>query len=181
MNASSPAPESYDNVAVEGARSLVPDVDLEAMSLGLTLIRAANRIQQDLENNVHRPAGVTWAGFRVLFSIAVCGSLLPRDVARLSNVSPPSATSVLNTLEKYGWIRRDPSEKDGRAKVCALTPRGLEVVRDLLGRNNRRESQWRTALTGEELRSTVANLQKLLAHHPGEPDPIPAESPRKLR
>ncbi|MEF2978547.1 MarR family winged helix-turn-helix transcriptional regulator [Subtercola sp. YIM 133946] len=173
--------EGYNDLARVAARRMFPGVDLDAMELGFNLIRAANKLQQDLENHVHRPAGVTWAAFRVLFTIGVSGEISPHQIARLSSISPASATSVLNTLEKYGYIHRVPHSEDGRSKVCTLTERGAEVVAQLFERNNHREAEWRAALTDHELRETAHGLKKLIAYHPADPDPDQATAWEKIR
>ncbi len=49
-------------------------VSLAAMELSFNLIRAANRLQRDLEINVYRPAGMTLAAFRLLVTIRKEGS-----------------------------------------------------------------------------------------------------------
>jgi DNA-binding MarR family transcriptional regulator len=167
----------YESLAHAAVRALSPDHDIEAMSVVFNLIRAANRVQQDLETNVQRPAGLTFAAFRILFTVHAAGPLAPRQLAHLSSVSPASISSVLNTLERNGLVTRSPSDTDGRSILVALTDKGLEVVATLYARNNQREIAWTGALTAAEKRTFVRLVHKLLTHHPTPP---PETGPRLI-
>ncbi|HTW12782.1 MAG TPA: MarR family transcriptional regulator, partial [Solirubrobacteraceae bacterium] len=128
------------------------------------------RILQDLETNVHRPAGVTWAAFRALFTVAAVGPIAPAQLASLTSVSPASISSVLNTLERNKLVQRKPSAADGRSVLVNLTPKGRRAVRELVVRNNTREVAWMAALSDSERKALARLLHKLLAHRPAAPD-----------
>jgi DNA-binding MarR family transcriptional regulator len=160
----------YEALAYESVRDLSPPTDYGAMALGLNLIRAANRMQYDLETKVHRPAGLTWAGFRILFTAYAMGPIAPQQLAHLSSVSAASVSSVLNTLEGSNLIVRTRSTTDGRSFAVELTDRGREVVTVLCTRNNQREIAWSRGLTAREQRTLVRLLRKLVAFHPVPPD-----------
>ncbi len=160
---------TYESLAHQASREMVPDVNLAAMEMIFNLIRVTNRVQRDLEINVHRPAGLTLAAFRVLVTIRFVGKITPAEVARQSSISPPSASSVLNTLERYGLIRRTPAAADGRSVIVELTTEGEEVIAELFRRNNQREMDWLGALTEPERQTLVELLRKVLHHHPPPP------------
>src|SRR6478735_9383804 len=115
---------AYNELTRAAAVGFDADADLAAMDFGLTIVRAGNRLQQDLEQQVHRPAGMTWAAFRVLFTIRSVESISPMKLAHLSNTSAASISSVLKTLDGYGMITRTADESDGRAVLLSLTPEG---------------------------------------------------------
>ena len=154
--------KSFDELTRQASVEMQPDADLEAMEFGLTLVRAGNRLQQDLENHVHRPAGMTWASFRVLFVIRSAGTTSPRQVARLSSISSASASSVLNTLERYDMILRTRNENDGRGITLSLTPKGEQAVTELFIRNNERAAEWATLFTPEEKKQLASLLHRVL-------------------
>jgi DNA-binding MarR family transcriptional regulator len=162
--------ETYESFARAASGEMAPDINLDAMELGFNLIRAANRLQRDLEVNVHRPAGMTLAAFRVMFTIRTVGRITPNELARQSSISPASATSVLNTLERYGMIKRIRDADDGRSVNVHLTAKGNKTVAELLARNNQREIAWIAGLTEPERRRLVSLLRKLLSHSPEPPD-----------
>jgi DNA-binding MarR family transcriptional regulator len=172
-----PDAAEYEQHARDAVTGVDPSLDLDAMLVTFNLIRAANRVQQDLETSVHRPAGLTWAAYRVLFAILAVGPTAPAQLARLSSVSAASISSVLNTLERNGLVARRRSDSDARSIVVELTDLGRETVRELTERNNAREVEWAKALTARERATLGTLLRKLLAHHP---DPTDAAGPRLL-
>lgn len=161
---------TYEALARQASREMVPDVNLAAMEMIFNLIRVTNRVQRDLEVNVHRPAGLTLSAFRVLVTIRFVGKITPAEVARQSSISPPSASSVLNTLERYGLIRRTPAAADGRSVIVELTDEGESVIAELFRRNNLREVDWLGALAEPERRNLVELLRKVLHHRPPAPN-----------
>jgi DNA-binding MarR family transcriptional regulator len=160
---------TFDELARTAVSGLKDYSDVEAMLVSFSLQRAANRIQQDLETNVHRPAGVTWAAFRVLFAISAVGPITPAHLAHLSSVSAASISSVLNTLERNKLVTREPSTEDGRSVVVNLTDKGRAAVDELLVRNNAREVAWVEVLSPKERQTLARLLHKLLVYHPPPP------------
>lgn len=155
----------FDELTHQAGTAMQPDVDLRVMDVGLTLLRAASRIQQDLETRVHRPAGMTWAAFRVLFVIRTVGPTSPREIAHLSSISAASASSVLNTLDRYGMITRQRDARDGRGLLIALTPAGMKATAELFVRNNNRVAEWLTSFSDEERHTLLQLLHRLLEVH----------------
>jgi uncharacterized protein (TIGR00369 family) len=157
---------AVEELVAAAVAELDPAADLSAMAVGFNLFRVANRIQQDLETGVHRPSGITWAAFRILFTIRYTEQITPLELARLSHVSQASISSVLNTLERYGLVARSRSPSDGRVTIVTLTTAGEVAVGELFRRNNARERDWAAALSVAE-RDTLTNLlRKILSFHP---------------
>lgn len=158
------------------AREVSPGVEDRAIRFGLSLFRAANRFQRDLEVTVHRPSGVTWAGYRVLFAIRALGqvdqAVRPKDLARFSSVSTAGISSVIDTLEGAGYVRRARDSADRRVTTVHLTEEGCRLVDELYRRNLRREGDWITALTDDEVDTLARLLDKLIAHRPGPAEPV---------
>ncbi len=169
--------ERYEEMTRAAALGFDPDADLAAMDFGLAIVRAGNRLQQDLEQQVHRPAGMTWAAFRVLFTIKSVGEISPMRLAHLSNTSAASISSVLKTLDGYGLIARTADENDGRAVLLSLTPAGDAAVAELFTRNNNRVAQWATRYTDEERAELVRLLGRVL--HESSPPALTAEERRE--
>ena len=159
-------PAEYDGLAREAATALYPEVDFAAMSLCFNLIRATNRMVKDLEVSVHRLGGISFAGYQLLFSLKSVGPVHPNALARLAGVSTASMSSLLNTLEKYRLVRREPDPTDGRKAIVSLTDEGESVVAELCRANNQREQEWAEGLTETEANILTELLTKLLLHHP---------------
>jgi phenylacetic acid degradation protein PaaD len=155
-----------ERLVAEAVAEIDPAADLSAMAVGFNLFRVANRIQQDLETGVHRPSGITWAAFRILFTVRYAKQITPLELARLSHVSQASISSVLNTLERYGLVARSRSPSDGRVTIVTLTAAGEAAVGELFRRNNARERAWTAALSVAERDTLTALLRKILSFHP---------------
>lgn len=160
----------FERNALAAAIEMNPTADIGAMTVVLNIIRAANRVQQDLEMSVYRPAGITGASFRVLFALRAEGELAPKALARLSSVSSASVSSVLNTLERYGYIERTRDPRDGRMVNVRMTPAGEAVLARVVAENNRKEIEWASILTSGEQAILAELLRKLLqVPNPGKP------------
>ncbi|MFI8992302.1 MarR family winged helix-turn-helix transcriptional regulator [Streptomyces antimycoticus] len=142
----------------------VPGLDPLAMRLVLTLHRAANMIVYDLESSVHRPRGLSWGGFRVLFVIWLAGPMEARKVAELSGMSRAAVSALVNTLERDGLVIKERAPYDGRAVLLGLSNRGREVIMDAFTAHNARESEWAGALSQQDQETLVALLEKLTTH-----------------
>ena len=153
----------FEKLARERVADLVPGVDLQAMAVVFNLVRLANRVVQDLELEVHRGAGWSWAGFRVMFTILVAGELEPREISRLSGVSRASVSSVLNTLERDGFVERVRESTDRRLVTVRLTETGRRELLDVYRSHNRRELEWVSELTDKEQTVLSGFLRRLLA------------------
>lgn len=171
--AAAPAvPEEFAYSALEAAEAIQLDLDLDAMAVMSGLMRAHSMIARDLEVNIHRPAGTTFAAFRMMFLLRTNGPMVPRDIAELLHVAPSSISAVVKTLERYRLVTRSRLSKDGRVVTVALTKHGLEVVAELARRNNRREIEWAAPLSASERKTLVRLLNKVVEQHPGPPDSV---------
>ena len=74
------------------------------------------------------PPGLSAAGFEALKQLAI-GSSSPLALAQALAVSKPAMTSLLQTLERRGWIALEADPDDGRRKRVSLTSAGFAVCR----------------------------------------------------
>ncbi len=144
---------------------VAPDADLLAMAVSFNLIRAADRLARDLED-LHRPAGWTWPGFRIVFWIWLLGPLEPRQIASLASASRASISSALKTLERDGFVDRDRDSNDGRLVTVTLTDAGRNLIGGSFRSHNEREQEWVAVFTIEERETLARLLGKLLDHVP---------------
>lgn len=158
---------SFEELARSSAKTLDPEVDLDVLTAALNIVRVSNLLVNDLESQVHRPSGWTWAGFRIMFVVFVAGTAEPREVARLAGVSRASVSGALNTLERDGLIVRERSSADRRIVTVRLTERGRGATVDAFRQNHHVEAEWLARLTRQELRTLVELLHRL--HSPYRP------------
>ncbi len=146
-------------------------VDPEVFAAAFDLIRVANRLMYDFETNVHRPLGISWAGFRVLFCTWVEREVEPRELARLCAVSRGTVSSVLNTLERDALVKRRRQSADRRVVTVIVTHKGRRRVKEAFELQHARERQWLGDLDRQAITSLVSLLRHLLElRRPGVAD-----------
>ncbi|MFT7327730.1 MAG: hypothetical protein ACI88S_002162, partial [Ilumatobacter sp.] len=93
-------PDDFERRAAERVVELGNNdhpIDLGTFAAMFDLFRVSARVVGDLESEVHRPLGLSIAGFRVLFTVWVFDSLEVREIARLSGVSRAAVSGVVTT------------------------------------------------------------------------------------
>ena len=113
--------------------------------------------------DTHRPGELSYAQYGLLFGLADGQARPAGELASAADLSPASATQMLERLEAAGLVERMRCERDRRVVQCALTPRGREVIEE---RRAKFEPLWLEALSDfsdDELRTATAVLQRLSA------------------
>ena len=126
------------------------------------LIRASTRLVQRLEAEVHREAGWSMAGFRVMFCVWVGGELEPREIARLSGLSRAAVSSVLNTLERDGLVERTRESHDRRLVTVRLTDDGGRRLVAAYRQQNRVEQDFFGPLPDRDRLRLTRDLAELM-------------------
>jgi DNA-binding MarR family transcriptional regulator len=122
-----------------------------------------------LESSVHRPAGLSWAAYRLMFAMRSAGPQTPLNLSRMTNVTKATVSTGLRTLERHGFVRREPTPLDGRSVMVHLTSAGQAVLAQLIVRTNEREVDWAGALEPDEREAFVRLLHKVRRHEPRPP------------
>ena len=73
-----------------------------------------------------------------------------RELARLLHVSPAAVTTSLKSLERKGYILREPGDGDARCNRVLLTEKGQQAVDDCLACLRRVSRRMYAGLTNEE-------------------------------
>ena len=156
-----PRSDPFLEQATERVAGAYDDVDLGVFQLALALTRASNRMARHVESSVHRPRNLTTAGFRILFTIWSCGPLEAHRIAVLAGLSRASVSSVVNTLERDGYVVRSREQDDRRLVTVSLTGPGADLVRDAYAGQHEVERTLYEDLTEGE-RGTLARLLESL-------------------
>lgn len=156
-------PDDFEARARDRVVELGDDIDLDTFAAMFDLFRVSARITRDLENSVHRPLGLSIAGFRVLFTVWVFDTLEPREIARLSGVSRAAVSGVVTTLETDGLVRRSRDQTDRRLVTVSVAPAGVAKLREAYVSQNARERELFAALSDAELARFTATMRTLLA------------------
>ncbi len=161
----------FEQAAAERLSELWDDdseIDYEAFAASFNLFRVSTRVLHHLESEVHRPVGLSLAGFRVLFVVWVFGTLEPREIARLAGVSRAAVSSALNTLERDGLAVRSRDQTDRRLVTVDLTPKGRELLAEAYRGQHRLEQQLFGSLEPAALAAFTSVLRQLMV------TPLPA-------
>ena len=103
-------------------------------------------------------SGLSDAQYSLLFGLRGHRELSLSELAFATELSPASATKMLDTLIISKLVRRKRSERDRRVVLISLTERGIRLIEE---RRARYEPLWRAALadfSDEELRTAALVL-----------------------
>ena len=153
--------EEFEALALQRIHQVGPGND-EVFRAFFGLARVSARLTADFEATVQRPLGLTWPGFRLLFCLWVAGPLQTRELARLCATTAPTVSSVLNTLERKGYITRHRLVSDQRLVEARVTPLGDEVVAKAYAAQHIREHNWSDGISPDKL-SVFVEVLELLA------------------
>src|SRR5690625_1048336 len=157
----------YQELAEEASQELSDGkADELSTRLFFNLLRMGNRLSKDFEVAIRQRAGLSFAGYQLLFTLKAVGELHSNQLARLASVSTASMSSLLNTMERKELVQRVPDSVDRRRTVIRLTERGQSIIESLHRGNMDRELAWSKGLTREEAETLAALVEKLLQHRP---------------
>jgi DNA-binding MarR family transcriptional regulator len=100
---------------------------------------------------------------RVFQRIAPEGSR-PADLAQAAQVSKQTVGSIVDQLEKAGFVERRPDPTDARARLVTVTDKGREAVALTVPVVREIEAAWEAYLGRErtrELRRTLTALREI--------------------
>jgi len=89
------------------------------------------------------------------------GVLTMKELAQHMGCDASFVTTIADTLERHGFARREPSQRDRRVKNLVLTPEGI-AAKERLMRELATRMPWCYALDDTERRSFLTLLRKAL-------------------
>lgn len=128
------------------------------------IFRLGGRMFNDLETQIHRPAGWSLAGFRVMFLLWVAGPMESFEIARLAGLTRAAISSAVNTLERDGLVDRRRESDDGRVVTVYLTDDGAARLERAYRAQNVRERELFGDLTDAELITLTELMRRISAH-----------------
>lgn len=147
----------------DAAARRVADLGLDAVTFRAMfgIFRLGGRMFTDLETEIHRPAGWSLAGFRVMFILWVLGPVESHEIARLAGLSRAAISSAVNTLERDGLVDRRRESADRRVVTVYLTDDGAARLEAAYGEQNQRERVLFGDLTDDELRTLTDLMRRI--------------------
>jgi MarR family 2-MHQ and catechol resistance regulon transcriptional repressor len=142
-----------------------------ALDLFIKLFRATDSVM--LRTSEAMVSGqLTPSQFGVLETLYHLGPLMLSQIAAKHLKSRNNFTVVIDNLEKLGLVQRERDLEDRRAITVHLTPKGEELIKELLPKHVEGVVKEMSILTAEEQIQLAALLKKL-----GKRD-RPAELPK---
>ena len=128
----------------------------------LTLLTRRVTRQLADSDSVVLPDGLTWAGFRVCFTLWVAGPLEPHRLASFTSMSRAAVSAARKTLEARQLVTSVGSSTDQRSILLSLTPQGSDLVREIHERAMRNATAALDVLTLPEQHMLVGLLGKVV-------------------
>lgn len=160
---------------IEAAKQF-PDLEPSAGEAFLHLLRAGDEAFSVTERHLSAH-NITQGRFMVLMILmnsarGDCGArpLSPAELADRTGVTRATMTGLVDTLERDGLVKREPSPDDRRMMAVQLTPRGEAALHEILPGYFQQMSALMQPLSAAERRTLVSLLAKLT------PQPPPAVS-----
>lgn len=139
-----------------------------ASMTAVTSIMRAQQILLTRLNALLSPYGLTFPRYEALMILYLSrqGSLPLGKIGARLQVHPTSVTSLIDGLEKQGYVVREPHETDRRTILAAITARGREVAG--LATVDLNDAHFATSpLTDAELETLTRTLLPLRADEDG--------------
>lgn len=153
-----------------------PDLDPSAAEAYLHLLRAGDDAFSVAERNLDEH-GISQGRFCVLMLLwrsvhpraakllgAECcadGPRTPAELAEGANVTRATMTGLIDTLERDGFVKREPDQNDRRMMSVRLTAKAEKFLREFLPGHFRLTAQLMGALSEAERKTLVRLLNKI--------------------
>ncbi len=92
-----------------------------------------------------------------------------KELAQHMGCDASFITTVADTLERRGFVRREPSQRDRRVKNLVLTEEGI-AAKERMMHQGAAKMPWNYALDDRERRCFLALLRKALGSAPSDAD-----------
>lgn len=93
-----------------------------------------------------------------------CGPRTPAELADAAGVTRATMTGLIDTLERDGFVRREPDPDDRRMMSVRLTPRGDRFLDELLPGYFKAIAALMAPLSEDERKTLVGLLGKIQLH-----------------
>jgi MarR family transcriptional regulator, transcriptional regulator for hemolysin len=103
--------------------------DWEGETLSHWVKLAFMTMRRELEASL-REFGMTVTQWRALGVLLREPGATHSDLVKHLDIETPSVTSLVDGMERKGWVKRTRSTSDARVKQLSLTPRGRRLIED---------------------------------------------------
>jgi MarR family 2-MHQ and catechol resistance regulon transcriptional repressor len=138
-----------------------PDSSAKATECAMNLVLTAELLEKRI-TSLLLPFNLSPATGLVLGILADSETpLSPNNIADRLIISRASVTSLLDSLEKRGFVKRKPHLSDRRMLLVELTDSGRRVANQFRPIVHQQEKVWLNALNKKEQEQLIEMLQRL--------------------
>ena len=161
-----------------------PGADKLATECYANIIRTGHRLISLHDRQAWEDHNLSGTAKQALAILEGAGEPLePSVIAERLIITTGSMTSMLNTLEGLGLVRRTPHPDDRRKLLVSITPKGAAIVDKLLPSLHSRErtiiGEALTRTEQRQLRRLLAKVQASIELHADDPPDRTARRTRK--
>jgi DNA-binding MarR family transcriptional regulator len=129
---------------------MYPGANAKATDMAMNLVHTADLLVKRIADLV-QPFDLTPSSGLALGVLADAEAPLPpKKIAERLIISRASVTSLLDSLERRGYVRRRPHTTDRRMLLVELTDAGRRVAREMRLVVHRHQNEWLAAISEEE-------------------------------
>ncbi|HET7612473.1 MAG TPA: MarR family transcriptional regulator [Gemmatimonadaceae bacterium] len=130
----------------------------------LGLLRTADAVKRSLAQ-VIEPHGITPQQYNVLRILRGAGpeGLPTLTIGERMIEQTPGVTRLVDRLQRKGLVARAPCPKDRRRVFCKITPKGLDLLKELDDPVNRWDNQAVAVLQPSDIDSLINLLDRVRA------------------
>lgn len=140
-----------------------PDSSAKATECAMNLVLTAELLQKCIASLI-QPFNLSPATGLVLSILADSDTpLSPNAIADRLIISRASVTSLLDSLEKRGFVKRQPHPSDRRMLLVKLTNSGRQVANQFRPIVHQHQKVWLKALNEKEQEQLIQMLHRLQA------------------
>lgn len=152
--------------------SRYPDLNMVSVKTCLAFLNTTADVYEALDAHFAR-YGLSMGKFTVLMQLLQAGEqgLTPSECAERAGVTRGTITGLLDGLEREGWVRRQPHPVDRRMLTVQLTPKGQQLLDQMLPDHFCRTTSLMANLTEAEKKTLIELLAKLRAGTPAMREP----------
>lgn len=138
-----------------------PGANSKATETAMNLVRTADLLLKRIADLV-QPFDLTPSSGLVLGILADREEPLPPNkIAEHLIISRASVTSLIDSLERRGYVRRAPHATDRRMLLIELTDAGRQVAHDFRVLVHKNQKAWMAVLTEQEQSQLIDTLHRL--------------------
>lgn len=136
------------------------DEEKRALDVFIKLARAAESVAERT-GRVVTASGLTYSQFGAMETLYHLGPLMVGQLAEKHLKSPNNFTTVVDNLEKQGFVRRERSQEDRRVVMVYLTEAGQSLIERVIPQHVRVVFEDMSVLTTEEQEQLGVLLRRL--------------------